>query len=581
MQSLFSWHNEGKIFVNRRYQRKLVWTLEEKQRLIESILKKYPIPAVLFAERKPLPGTYEIIDGLQRVQAIIAFIEMAFPTMDGRYFDVAHFPTAKSRADKKQLSARSSSENLNSEEIGYLLDYALSISIMRNATEAEIDDVFDRINTYGKRLSDQERRQSGVQNQFSKLVRNIGCVFRGDSSEDVIPLEIMPEISIDLPKSKHGYTVQSDEVFWVKQGILRSTDLRDSMDEQCIADIAACLIGGMLIERSKDALDKVYSPNDPESQRMETALSVYGSEKFKKEFAFCIDELINICSSGSPSKLRDIVFEKGNTNAFPSVFASLVIALHELIVKEKKSISNRGKIKSLITGISSRIATGRKATSTAERRKNINSIKGLIGDAFIEKDISSIIYGGHSVVDVEDIVRRSEVETSYYELKQGILRLDKRRKIDDGVCERLLKTICAIANNGPGREGKIVIGVSDKSSDAKKIKALDNVLAIPINNRFLVGIRREATHLGWSTERYFQYIKDCIANSDLSSPLKEDVLSNIDFNECYGLGVVIITIPQQKDISYLKDNVYRRSGDSVEEVHAPKDISAMTKRFLK
>ena len=67
IQSVYTWYREDKLYVNRRYQRKLVWTLEEKQKLIESILKKYPVPAILIAERDSSPGTYEIIDGLQRL----------------------------------------------------------------------------------------------------------------------------------------------------------------------------------------------------------------------------------------------------------------------------------------------------------------------------------------------------------------------------------------------------------------------------------------------------------------------------------------------------------------------------------
>jgi hypothetical protein len=43
IQSIYSWYTEDRLYVNRRYQRKLVWTLEEKQKLIESILKKYPL----------------------------------------------------------------------------------------------------------------------------------------------------------------------------------------------------------------------------------------------------------------------------------------------------------------------------------------------------------------------------------------------------------------------------------------------------------------------------------------------------------------------------------------------------------
>ena len=107
----------------------------------------------------------------------------------------------------------------------------------------------------------------------------------------------MPSISIDLPMTKHGYQIQADDVFWVKQGILRSTDLRDSMDEQCIADIAVCIVGGQLIERSKDELDHVYEPGHPSSERVQTALEVYGSSKFADQFKYCFDQVSKIVLS--------------------------------------------------------------------------------------------------------------------------------------------------------------------------------------------------------------------------------------------------------------------------------------------
>jgi hypothetical protein len=49
---------------------------------------------------------------------------------------------------------------LSPREVSTFLDYSLAISVMRGSTEDEIDDVFARINTYGHRLSDQERRPS-------------------------------------------------------------------------------------------------------------------------------------------------------------------------------------------------------------------------------------------------------------------------------------------------------------------------------------------------------------------------------------------------------------------------------------
>jgi Protein of unknown function DUF262 len=355
IQSMYAWYSEDKLYVNRRYQRKLVWTLLEKQKLIESILRKYPIPALLIATREDTSGTYEIIDGLQRLHTILSFIETSFRTIDGKLFDLKYFPTAKSRADERIFEERKDGALLSQKEVSTILDYTLALSVMRNATDAEVNDVFDRINTYGHRLSDQERRQAGVQNHFANMVRELACILRGDASSDVLPLRSMPSISIDLPMTKHGYEVKAEEVFWVEQGILRSTDLRDSMDEQCIADIAACIIGGQLIERSKDALDEIYTLDSPECDRMLRACTSYGDETFSEELKFCIDQVRMVCASGRAEKLRDLIFKKRTTNAFPSVFAVIVIAFHEMVVKEKKKITDYEGVRGALRNLSDRI----------------------------------------------------------------------------------------------------------------------------------------------------------------------------------------------------------------------------------
>lgn len=581
LQSLYAWHAEDKLFVNRRYQRKLVWTLEEKQRLIESILNKYPVPAILVAERKDAVGTYEIIDGLQRLHAIISFIETAFPTLDGKFFNLDHFPTAKSRLDGGQFVTSGSEEKLSQKEVGTLLDYVLAMSVMRNATDAEIDDVFGRINTYGHRLSDQERRQAGIRNGFSEMVRTIACTIRGDVSTEVLPLRSMPSISVDLPMSKHGYTVKADEVFWVTQGVLRSTDLRDSMDEQCIADIAACVVTGQLIERSKDELDQVYSPGSQLSNSVLTGLEVYGAEKFAEEFKYCVDEILKVCSSETNGgvRLRELLFKKTTTNAFPSVFATVLLAFHELIIKDKRAVSDYTGVRDALRDLNSRIATGMKGTSPEERRKNIDVVKGLISTCFIEGQNPAMIYGNHGTIDIEAIIRRSEIEVSDYELKQGCLTLSDSRSEDPNIFWKVLKTICAIANNGPSRMGKVLIGVTDKDQDAERIVEIDRVRPRRIGKRLVVGVNREARYMKLSVEQYLARWKKAIRQSGLSIHLRDSVLSSIDFNDFYGLGIIVITIPPQREVSYLDDKVYMREISSTCLAEAAKQIAAIAKRF--
>lgn len=579
IQTLYGWYREGKLNVNRRYQRKLVWTLLEKQKLIESILKKYPVPAILLAEQENQAGSYEIIDGLQRLQAVLSFIELAFPSIDNRYFDINNFPTAKTFADEGLFDILKNVDVIDPKENNSFLDYALSISVMRNAKNTEIDDVFDRINTYGHRLSDQERRQAGVKTKFSNVVRSISCTMRGDASEDIVSLYKMPGISIDLPKTRHGYSVKAEEVFWVEQGILRSTDLRDSLDEQCIADICSSIINGQITERSKEALDKIYSESSRECATTETALEVFGSDNLKSQFTFCIEEIIKICNSGSKEKLRDIVFLKRNTNGFPSLFSIILIAVYELLIQKNLKISNYVQVKEALKGCDDNVETGNKASSSRDRRKNVNIIKSIIEPSCVLNEINPRVFTDNTAPEIDAAIRRSEIELPNYELKQGLLLLDNTRSIDRGMVQKLINTVAAIINNGPNTHGKIILGVADDEKDAKRIASLDNVQYRVVNNKYVVGIKREAKRMNITLEEYVNIIKVGINQSELTEELKPNVLSNIDYNDYFGLGLIIINILPQKTMAFVGGKVFWRNIDSTEEVKDMKRVSVIAQRF--
>ncbi|GAA2178867.1 DUF262 domain-containing protein [Leucobacter tardus] len=574
LQSLYSWYSEGKLAVNRRYQRKLVWTLEEKQRLVESVLNQYPVPAVLLAEREG--DNYEIIDGLQRLHTLMSFIEMKFPTSDDEKFDVSRFATAQERADQGFFEKIEGAKLLDRSRLIAYLDYEMPVTTMRGAEESEIEDVFARINTYGHRLSDQERRQAGVEDKFASMVRELSSAVRGDVSTNVLDLSEMPSISIDLPMSKHGYTVKASDVFWVKQGVLRSTDLRKSEDEQCIADIAASVVGGSVLPRSSEALDAIYESGSSENIRVSSALETKGAAVFQQEFLYCLGEIEKICGS---AKLRNLLFSKGNTNGFAATFAVLFIALHEALIEEKKKISDYAGAALALKNLNARLDTSRRGGLADERRNHANVIKGLLAPYLVPAE-SRDIYGEQSPLEIENIIRRSRIELAHYELKQGLLRLDDQRTLDNEVIEQVLKTICGIANNGKGRSGAVVVGVADKARDAQRVEELDRITPMEVGpERMVVGVNREAAALGETVEDYVARWKTAITNADLSSHLKSSVLSSMTYNDFYGFGVLVLPVPGQDKLSFFNDNVYWRKSDETTKASSTMEIAEIAQRF--
>jgi hypothetical protein len=66
-------HANNELIIQPEYQRLFRWSVEQKSRLIESILLELPIPQIFVIENSD--GVLELIDGLQRVSSVIQFIE--------------------------------------------------------------------------------------------------------------------------------------------------------------------------------------------------------------------------------------------------------------------------------------------------------------------------------------------------------------------------------------------------------------------------------------------------------------------------------------------------------------------------
>ena len=390
---------DGTLIVNRQYQRKLVWTVVEKVKLIDSILKNYPIPLILLAEKPALVSggepVLEIIDGMQRLNAIFSFIEHGF-TVDDKCFDLKEFARARQVQESGVFDEFPSEiPRLSPQQCSDFLDYQLAVTAFSGENEARITDIFGRINSGGKQLSDQERRQAGVLSEFAELVRSLAAELRGDVSSERLALHEMPEISIETQKNPHGYKLKAEEIFWCKQGVLRTGDLRDSDDEEIIIDICASILNGAPVVGTSVHRNNLYNRDHESSIEVNKKLTAYGSEKISNEVKLTFSALRSVVedSSSDSYHFRSVVYPTSTSNAQKSPFFAVFMAFYDLIVKEGMYPDDSKKIMQSLNNLTQRISVGQKQTKGGDRVSNINQVKGLIRDHFVKKDVQVFTHG--------------------------------------------------------------------------------------------------------------------------------------------------------------------------------------------
>lgn len=578
IQEAYRLFRDDRFLVNRKYQRKLVWTLQEKQHLIDSIIKDYPIPLILLAETLVDDAVvYEIIDGMQRLNAIFTFIENYY-SIDGMYFDIKEFSRAKQAHDQGDFQVLDDAKKLAASLCADVLDYQLAVTIFPVTNEATVTDIFGRINSGGRQLSAQDKRQAGMIDDFSMLVRRLASEIRGDDSNDKLPLSKMPEISIDSTRSDLGYSLKAEDIFWCKQGILWSKQLRDSEDEEMLVDICASLLLDEPIARSKDLFDKIYDEKEEVYFDVRRALHSYGKDKIADEIKVTLSVLKEVIRNvnDAPNALRSIV--NPSRNPIKAYFYAIFMAFHRLVIQEEKTPEDYEKILNSLKGLQGQMISTANYSTTEDRVKNIDKTVGLIQRFFVRKDPPMLRHGAGLALDLENALRRSRLETSRYECKQGILNLDCNRQINKKIFEKITNTICGMANISPESDGFFFIGVADDKQDADLIKNTYGLDYIEVGHRFVVGVDREADFLGISLENYLDKIVNYIRSSNLSEPLKTQVITQIDVVELKGKSIVRIRVPNQRSISFVGEDVYIRDNTST-RLATTKETVSLTKVF--
>lgn len=145
---------EGDIFVP-EYQRKLVWTDDRQSYFIESLLLRVPVPPLFLYDVK---GRLEIIDGSQRLRTIRRFISDELTLRDLEKLDFLNGYKFADLPPAAQLRFKNT---------------PIRTFVLTEDTDGVTRfDIFRRLNTSGKRLTDAEIRIGAFPGKFMDLVRD-------------------------------------------------------------------------------------------------------------------------------------------------------------------------------------------------------------------------------------------------------------------------------------------------------------------------------------------------------------------------------------------------------------------------
>jgi uncharacterized protein with ParB-like and HNH nuclease domain len=562
-------YRNNKFVVNRRYQRKLVWSQQEKSYLIESIIRQYPIPLILLDDTSP---SYEIIDGLQRLNAIFGFIENQFGVMvdnEEKFFNIDHFAFAQTQIN--HFIPRKHGPFLPLELAAAFLNYHFPVTKFQIDNSDEVNETFRRINSTGRKLSPQDVRQAGNLSKLSLLVKEIAMEVRGDDSKETLLLQEMPQISIDSKHTMLQYGIKAEDTIWYKQGVLNVSDLKESEDEQFIADIVLSIVLPNPFPASREEFDNYYGNGDiDKTSEVENQLNLRGIENVKNDVKFVFSEILSMTEEHfCGESLKKILNPKAGGNPVKEAFYTLFMAFYELIIIDNKKPFDYKQIKYSIKGLQSRLTTNTHRRTIQNRRKNIATCKGLIQDYFINADATFRSHTPH-FIDFQNHIFRSKVESPIYDFKQGFYTLDpqpQRRQFDENSFDRILCNITALSNLGRGKIGYIFVGVTDTNEDTEQVARIDNLTAIPRVYEFgVVGLEREARFRGISLDSYIQFITQKIRSSQLEQNLKTRVLRDMIPLTYLGNTVLIIKVESGSCPVYYRDRLYVRSGANCEEV---------------
>lgn len=310
VQDLLNFYKADELELNPWYQRRAVWTDQQKSYLINTFFEQKPVPTIYIRHTLDLEkekSLREVVDGQQRLRSIIDYRNGEFAARHPKY-TVKKFFNELKPVDKEAFLMTSLS-------VGYLI----------GAEEPDVIEIFGRINSVSKTLNAQEKRSAQFSGEFKQ--------FTIRTSSQLLPV-------------------------WRSRDVFSATQISRMVEVEFIADLTMNLLKGIQ-DFSPARLTNFYKLNDVVFEQESEAESL-------------ISSIFSLINAMDPKIIKDTIFSraplmfslcmilKDNLNIAPNKLSSIILKIDNLVVSE--DIEHDQKTLTFLKAISSstqRIASRR------------------------------------------------------------------------------------------------------------------------------------------------------------------------------------------------------------------------------
>lgn len=177
---------DGDLVIRPPFQRLFRWDADQKSKLIESILIGIPLPSIFVAQDDE--GRWELVDGLQRISTLLQ-LQGLLESPDYPQLELTATKYLPSLAGLKWDDKDDESKALTAAQRRDIKRAKIDLKIVQRESDPKTKfDLFQRLNSFGSKLSNQEIRNAQLVGVNPEFVEWLGQLASHDSFATLIRL---------------------------------------------------------------------------------------------------------------------------------------------------------------------------------------------------------------------------------------------------------------------------------------------------------------------------------------------------------------------------------------------------------